>query len=80
MLFRSPSFAAEEVSDVIEAILDTYRRERAVPNGTSAAQAETFIATLRRVGAEPFKVAANAARVSTVRPAHDEKVTEAEIA
>ncbi len=73
-----PSFAAEEVSDVIEAILDTYRRERAVPNGTSAAQAETFIATLRRVGAEPFKVAANAARVSTVRPAHDEKVTEAE--
>ncbi len=56
-----PSFAADEVADVVEAILDAYRRERVTVN----ASAETFIATLRRVGAEPFKLAANAARVST---------------
>ena len=56
-----PSFAAEEVADVIEAILQTYRQQRtATGNG-----AENFITTLRRVGAEPFKTAANAARVST---------------
>ena len=56
-----PSFAADEVTDVVEAVLDTYRRERILVNTI----AETFIATLRRVGAEPFKLAANAARVST---------------
>ena len=61
-----PSFAADEVADVIEAVLDTYRRERV----TVKTQAETFIATLRRVGAEPFKLAANAARVSTGKAAH----------
>jgi sulfite reductase (NADPH) hemoprotein beta-component len=60
-----PSFAADEVADVIEAVLDTYRRERV----TIKTQAETFIATLRRVGAEPFKLAANAARVSTGKAA-----------
>ncbi|GHC95959.1 nitrate/sulfite reductase [Pseudorhodoferax aquiterrae] len=54
-----PSFAAAEVPEVIEALLDTYRRER-----TSG---ETFISTLRRVGHDPFKAAANAARVSTAR-------------
>lgn len=54
-----PSFAAAEVPEVIEALLDTYRRER-----TSG---ETFISTLRRVGHDPFKTAANAARVSTAR-------------
>ena len=64
-----PSFAADEVIDVVEAVLDTYRRERIMANTT----AETFIATLRRVGAEPFKLAANAARVSTGKAAqlHD---------
>ena len=56
-----PSFAADEVADVIEAILDAYRRERVTVNAST----ETFIATLRRLGAEPFKLAANAARVST---------------
>ena len=56
-----PSFAADEVADVIEAILDAYRRERVTVNAST----ETFIATLRRVGVEPFKLAANAARVST---------------
>jgi sulfite reductase (NADPH) hemoprotein beta-component len=53
-----PSFSAAEVPEVIEAVLDTYRRERRSADGKS----ETFIATLRRVGIEPFKAAANAAR------------------
>ena len=52
-----PSFAADEVADVVEAILDTFRRERN--------PRETFISTLRRVGPEPFKLAANAMRTST---------------
>ncbi len=51
-----PSFSAAEVPDVIEAVLDTYRDQRL------KGQAETFIAALRRLGAEPFKLAANAAR------------------
>ena len=54
-----PSFSAAEVPDVIEAVLDTYRQQR---EGR-----ETFIATLRRVGAEPFKAAANGARFAASR-------------
>jgi sulfite reductase (NADPH) hemoprotein beta-component len=53
-----PSFSAAEIPEVVEAVLDTYRRERLSVDG----KAETFIATLRRVGIEPFKAAANAAR------------------
>jgi sulfite reductase (NADPH) hemoprotein beta-component len=53
-----PSFSAAEVPEVIEAVLETYRRERIAVDGRS----ETFIATVRRVGIEPFKAAANAAR------------------
>lgn len=49
-----PSFGAAEVPDVIEAVLDAYRRER--QNG------ETFIATFRRVGMDAFKQAANSVR------------------
>jgi sulfite reductase (NADPH) hemoprotein beta-component len=49
-----PSFTAAEVPDVIESVLDTYRRIREFN--------EPFIATLRRIGVEPFKHAANAAR------------------
>ena len=59
MLFRSPSFSAAEVPVVIEAVLDTYRRER---QAGADGKAETFIATLKRVGIEPFKAAANGAR------------------
>ncbi|WP_295960482.1 nitrite/sulfite reductase [Rhodoferax sp.] len=54
-----PSFSAAEVPEVIEAVLDTYRANR-----TSG---EAFIDTLRRVGQDPFKLAANAARTSTAR-------------
>jgi sulfite reductase (NADPH) hemoprotein beta-component len=54
-----PSFSAAEVPEVIEAVLDTYRRERAP---AADGRAEAFIDTLRRVGLEPFKAAANGAR------------------
>ena len=49
-----PSFSSAEVPDVIEAILGVYRELR---EGR-----EKFIATLRRVGPDAFKAAANAAR------------------
>ena len=62
-----PSFSAAEVPDVVEAVLDTYRELR-----TSAA--EHFIDTLRRVGHDPFKLAANGARQST---GHRARQTEA---
>ena len=54
-----PSFSAAEVPEVIEAVLNTYRQQR---EGR-----ETFIATLRRVGTDPFKAAANSARFSVNR-------------
>jgi sulfite reductase (NADPH) hemoprotein beta-component len=53
-----PSFAADEVPDVVEALIDAYRTERTGPG-------ERFIATLRRVGLEPFKAAANSVRRQT---------------
>ncbi|MDI4633852.1 nitrite/sulfite reductase [Pelomonas sp. V22] len=56
-----PSFAADEVSEVIESIVETYRLEREA--------GERFIDTVRRVGIEPFKGPANARRTSTA-PAH----------
>ncbi|MDB5830059.1 MAG: nitrite reductase [Variovorax sp.] len=49
-----PSFTAAEVPEVIEAVLGTYRDTRNA--------GETFIDTLRRVGHDPFKAAANGAR------------------
>ena len=54
-----PSFAAAEVVDVVEAVLDTYRDKR---EGH-----ETFARTLNRVGFDVFKAAANSARNTTVR-------------
>lgn len=53
-----PSFSAAEVPEVIEAVLGAYRDNRKVIDGKS----ETFIDTLRRVGHDPFKAAANGAR------------------
>jgi sulfite reductase (NADPH) hemoprotein beta-component len=52
-----PSFAADEVADVIEAVIDTYREQRD--------PSELFIDTVRRVGLEPFKASANSVRRST---------------
>lgn len=56
-----PSFAADEVPDVIEAVIDTYRHQRAAN--------ERFIDTVKRVGLDPFKLAANAQRRSTAQAA-----------
>jgi len=53
-----PSFSAAEVPGVIEAVLGTYRDTREIVDG----KRENFIDTLRRVGIDPFKTAANAAR------------------
>jgi sulfite reductase (NADPH) hemoprotein beta-component len=53
-----PSFAADEVPDVVEALVDAYRAERTGPE-------ERFVATLRRVGIDPFKAAANVVRRQT---------------
>lgn len=55
-----PSFAADEVPDVIEAVLDTYRAQRSTA-------AERFIDTVNRIGLDPFKTAANAQRRSTAK-------------
>jgi sulfite reductase (NADPH) hemoprotein beta-component len=55
-----PSFTADEVPEVIEAVLNIYRDRRN--------SGEPFIHTLQRIGQEPFKAAANAARISTARP------------
>ena len=57
-----PSFAADEVADVLEAVIDTYRAQRAAD--------ERFIDTVKRVGLDPFKTAANATRRSTAQAGH----------
>ena len=54
-----PSFAADEMVDVIEAVIDTYRAQRQ--------SGETFIQAVKRLGIDPFKTAANAVRVATAR-------------
>ena len=56
-----PSFAADEVADAIEAVLETYKARR-----TSG---ERFIDTVRRIGIEPFKGPANAVRRATAAAA-----------
>ena len=52
-----PSFAADEVPDVIEAVIGTYLRERRA--------GERFIHTARRLGPLPFRHAADAVRRAT---------------
>ena len=56
-----PSFAADEVPDVVEAVIDTYRGQRE--------GGERFIATVKRIGLDPFKAAANAVRHTTAQAA-----------
>ena len=56
-----PSFAADEVADVIEAVIDTYRETRSTN--------ERFIDTVQRIGLDPFKQSANAVRRSTAQVA-----------
>ncbi len=55
-----PSFSAHEVVGVIEAVLDTYRDQRQSGEG--------FASTLKRLGHEPFKQAANASRLPALTP------------
>jgi sulfite reductase (NADPH) hemoprotein beta-component len=52
-----PSFAADEVPDVIEALVQTYRRERR--------PGERFVDTVRRTGVAPFRAAADLVRQAT---------------
>ena len=54
-----PSFAADEIADAIDAVIETFKRERT--------QGEHFIDAVRRLGLDPFKTAANAVRVSTAK-------------
>ena len=60
-----PSFSAAEVPEVIEAVLTAYRAVR-VAHGNKQ---ETFIDTLKRVGMDPFKAAANSARFAAAAAA-----------
>ncbi len=54
-----PSFAADEIADAVEAVIDTYREQRAPQ--------ERFIDTVRRLGIEPFKAPTQAVRRSTAQ-------------
>jgi sulfite reductase (NADPH) hemoprotein beta-component len=56
-----PSFSADEVTDVIESVIETYRAQRG--------SGEKFIDTVKRVGIDPFKTAANAVRRTTAKAA-----------
>ncbi|WP_321914568.1 nitrite/sulfite reductase [Paraburkholderia sp. J11-2] len=60
-----PSFAAHEVTDAVEAVIGCYLalRER------SGERRETFIETVRRVGLERFKAAADTVRAIVEDPA-----------
>ncbi|KVN29559.1 nitrite reductase [Burkholderia pyrrocinia] len=53
-----PSFSADEIVDVVDALVTAYLDARLDTGG----RAERFIDTVRRVGPEPFKAAANRAR------------------
>jgi sulfite reductase (NADPH) hemoprotein beta-component len=52
-----PSFSADEIADAVEAVIETYRRERVA--------SERFVDTVRRLGVPPFRVAADAVRHAT---------------
>jgi sulfite reductase (NADPH) hemoprotein beta-component len=59
-----PSFSAAEVPEVIEAMINKYLELRAPKSNAQNGRAEYFIETLRRVGQDSFKAAANSARHS----------------
>ena len=52
-----PSFAADEVPDVIDAVIEVYRQQRHT--------GERFVDTARRLGPQPFRTAADTVRRST---------------
>ncbi len=47
---------------MIEALIGAYREQRQRVDSDNGARYENFITTVRRVGIDPFKLAANAAR------------------
>jgi sulfite reductase (NADPH) hemoprotein beta-component len=57
-----PSFSASEVPEVIEAVINKYLELRATAINSPNGRAEYFIETLKRVGQDSFKEAANSAR------------------
>ena len=59
-----PSFSAAEVPEVIEAVINKYLELRAPTGKNQNGRAEYFIETLRRVGQDSFKAAANSVRHS----------------
>jgi sulfite reductase (NADPH) hemoprotein beta-component len=54
-----PSFAADEIADAVEAVIETYRRERT--------PGERFVDSVTRLGLPPFRSAADAVRRTTAR-------------
>jgi sulfite reductase (NADPH) hemoprotein beta-component len=54
-----PSFAAEEIADAVEAVIETYRRDRVA--------GERFVDNVTRRGIAPFRAAADAVRHATAR-------------
>jgi sulfite reductase (NADPH) hemoprotein beta-component len=56
-----PAFAADEIADAVEAVLDTYKRERRA--------GERFLDSVRRLGATPFRTATDAVRRETAEAA-----------
>jgi len=52
-----PSFAADEVADAVEAVIETYRAQRTV--------SERFVDTVRRISIAPFRLATDAVRRTT---------------
>jgi sulfite reductase (NADPH) hemoprotein beta-component len=56
-----PAFAADEVPDALEAVIETYRQRRQ--------PGETFVDAVRRLGVAPFRSAADAVRRTTARVA-----------
>ena len=59
-----PSFSSAEVPEVIEAVINKYLELRQPGANSQNGRTEYFIETWRRVGQEPFKLAANSARHS----------------
>jgi sulfite reductase (NADPH) hemoprotein beta-component len=54
-----PSFAADEIADAVEAVIDAYRLQRT--------GGERFVDSVSRLGVAPFRAAADAVRRSTAR-------------
>jgi sulfite reductase (NADPH) hemoprotein beta-component len=61
-----PAFSAAELPQAVEAIVEAYRHLRLPVSGGVQ---ESFVQTLRRVGLEPFRRAANGARQVTAEAA-----------